>query len=168
MTKKAAHIEIGSDSSEGAAWLVAAHASYYAREWRFGDFFRDKVAADLADFRSALPQEDCALFFARADGALVGSIAIDGSYAKEHGAHLRWFMVGDEARGTGVGALLLDTALAFCRARGFSSVYLWTFAGLDAARRLYESRGFVLESEVDDETWGVRVREQKFRLGLQP
>lgn len=168
MMQKPAHIEIEGDSDEGAAWLVAAHESYYAREWRFGDFFRDKVAADLADLRAELPHEDCAIWFARSGGRIVGSIAIDGRHAATTGAHLRWFMAGDGARGTGVGAMLIDAALVFCRAREFASVYLWTFAGLDAARRMYEKRGFLLEEEIEDETWGVRVREQKFRLVLKP
>lgn len=162
MAKRAGNIGLGGDCADGAVWLVSAHASYYAREWGFGDFFRDKVAADLAAFRAALPHEACGLWFARLDGRIVGSIAIDGRAAAASGAHLRWFIVDDEARGTGAGAMLIDAALAFCRARRFGSVYLWTFAGLDAARRLYEKRGFVLEAEADDQTWGVRVREQRF------
>ena len=134
---------------------------------RVYQFFRDKVARDLAEFRHALPHVDCGLWFARRDDATVGSVAIDGR-ARENGAHLRWFIVDDRLRGGGVGAALIDSALAFCRQRAFDSVYLWTFAGLDAARRLYEARGFRLEQEVEAETWGRRVREQKFRLYLAP
>ena len=97
---------------------------------------------------------------------VVGAIAIDGRWASSSGAHLRWFVVDDSARGTGAGARLIDEALAFCQRRGFRSVYLWTFAGLDAARRLYERRGFRLVEEIDAETWGARVREQRFVLTL--
>lgn len=142
------------------------HARYYAREWGFGDFFRDKVAGDLAEFCDALPHEDCGLWFARRDGATVGSVAIDGR-ARENGAHLRWFIVDGNLRGGGVGTALIDRALGFCRSRAFGSVYLWTFAGLDAARRLYESRGFRVEEETEAQTWGRRMREQKFRLYLR-
>ncbi|MDE2364490.1 MAG: GNAT family N-acetyltransferase [Hyphomicrobiales bacterium] len=144
------------------------HAGYYRRAWGFGDFFKEKVARDLAEFREASPHCDCGLWFARrADGAIAGSIAIDGRRAADCGAHLRWFIVDDLSRGTGAGARLIDAALAFCRARGFASVYLWTFAGLDSARRLYESRGFRLAGEAEAETWGTRVREQKFVLTLR-
>ncbi len=142
------------------------HARYYAREWGFGDFFRDKVAGDLEEFRGALPHDDCGLWFARRDGRTVGSVAIDGR-ARESGAHLRWFIVDDNLRGGGVWTALIDRALGFCRSRAFGSVYLWTFAGLDAARRLYEARGFRVEEETEAQTWGRRVREQKFRLYLR-
>ena len=40
--------------------------------------------------------------------------------------------------------------------------YLTTFAGLDAARRLYEEIGFTLTSEHADTTWGVPLNEQRF------
>lgn len=161
-------LEISTDARDGTARLVEMHAAYYRRDWGFGDYFRDKVAADLGEFVGALPQADCGLWFARRDAATIGSIAIDGRAAPKCGAHLRWFILGDAARGTGAGARLIDTALDFCRARNFESVYLWTFAGLDAARSLYERRGFRLAEEVDAETWGVRVREQRFVLTLAP
>ena len=41
-------------------------------------------------------------------------------------------------------------------------VYLTTFAGLAAARRLYEEIGFTLTSEHADTTWGVPLNEQRF------
>lgn len=155
-------IEIIGDAADGPARLVEMHGSYYLREWGMGDFFRDKVAADLAGFRAALPHPDCAIWFARRNGRVVGSVAIDGRAARAMGAHLRWFIVDDGLRGGGVGARLLDAALAFCAERRFDSVYLWTFAGLDAARRLYESRGFRLVEECEARTWGARLVEQRF------
>ena len=155
-------VEIVADCADGPARLVEMHVRYYRREWSFGDYFRDKVAGDLAEFRSGLPDADCRLWFARRGARTVGSIAIDGRRAAAQGAHLRWFIVDDSIRGTGTGARLIDEALAFCAERGFPSVYLWTFAGLDAARRLYEARGFALVEETEAATWGASVREQRF------
>ena len=37
-----------------------------------------------------------------------------------------------------------------------------TFAGLDAARHLYEKFGFTLTTEREDSQWGEPVLEQKF------
>ena len=161
-------LDISTDTLDGPARLVEMHAAFYGRDWDFGDFFRDKIAADLQEFRNALPHQDCRLWFARRAGKTVGSIAIDGRAAAARGAHLRWFILDDGARGSGAGARLIDTALDFCRARRFPSVYLWTFAGLDAARTLYERRGFGLVEQSDARTWGVRVREQRFVLTLAP
>ena len=72
------------------------------------------------------------------DGRVEGSITIDGIHAEDAGAHLRWFIVSDALRGTGVGRQLMDAAIACCHDRSYTRVYLWTFEGLDAARHLYE------------------------------
>ncbi|MHA1570109.1 MAG: hypothetical protein ACTSXZ_11625 [Alphaproteobacteria bacterium] len=40
-------------------------------------------------------------------------------------------------------------------------------AGLDAARHLYESSGFTLVEEHDDDQWGKTVSERKFVLDLR-
>ena len=39
-----------------------------------------------------------------------------------------------------------------------------TFTGLDAARRMYEARGFRLVEETEAQSWGKSVREQRFVL----
>jgi hypothetical protein len=55
-------------------------------------------------------------------------------------------------------------ALQFCRQKKFPLVYLSTFAGLDAARRLYEKAGFRLRAEGEGDHWGKTVVEQAFEL----
>jgi len=50
----------------------------------------------------------------------------------------------------------------FCRQRGYHRVYLWSFAGLNAARHLYEGQGFRLAEEKEARSWGKPVTEQKF------
>jgi hypothetical protein len=52
--------------------------------------------------------------------------------------------------------------MAFCDDQGFASVQLWTFRGLDAARRLYESYGFQLKEEWPGAQWGKEMVEQRF------
>jgi GNAT superfamily N-acetyltransferase len=73
------------------------------------------------------------------DERIVGSIAIDGQDLST--AHLRWFILDDGCRGSGVGRQLLRAAVEFCDQHGFDAIQLWTFKGLDAARRLYERPG---------------------------
>ena len=57
---------------------------------------------------------------------------------------------------------LLQQALAFCDQQAFEATQLWTFSGLDAARRLYESSGFTLAEEWPGQQWGETVTEQRF------
>jgi ribosomal protein S18 acetylase RimI-like enzyme len=56
--------------------------------------------------------------------------------------------------------------MAFCRAKGFSKVYLGTFSGLDAARALYERAGFQLVREHESTTWGRPLVEQRLECAL--
>jgi GNAT superfamily N-acetyltransferase len=153
----------------GAIGRVAEmHGTYYARHWGFGLFFEAKVAAELADFLRR-PEGDCdGLWTVSRNGRVEASIAIDGSRAAETGAHLRWFIASDELRGGGAGGRLLATAVDFCRERGFPRVHLWTFAGLDAARHLYEKAGFRLREQRRGAMWGTEVDEQRFELDLAP
>jgi GNAT superfamily N-acetyltransferase len=71
-----------------------------------------------------------------------------------------------ENQGRGIGNKLLKEAVEFCRKKKYGRVYLWTFAGLDPARHLYEKFGFKLCEERKGEQWGRAVTEQRFELVL--
>ena len=92
----------------------------------------------------------------------VGSVVVDASGGGPHGAHLRWFIVSEDMQGKGLGADLLGRALSFCDGRGYQRIWLTTFAGLDAARSLYERHGFALAGEDEIDQWSGGVREQTF------
>jgi GNAT superfamily N-acetyltransferase len=143
------------------------HAQFYARAHGFGAVFESKVAAGLADFLPRLDHPCNAVWTALDGDRIVGTIAIDGQDLSNGEptpgiAHLRWFIVEDGRRGGGVGRRLLDEAVAFADRTGFAETRLWTFRGLDAARRLYEAAGFVLAAEWTGRQWGAEVTEQSF------
>lgn len=144
------------------ARVTEMHALYYARASGFGQRFESVVARGLADFCNRLERPRNGLWTARQDGKILGSIAIDGEDMGEGIAHLRWFIVDDGARGGGVGRGLIATALAFADERGFAETQLWTFAGLAAARHLYETHGFACVEEKPGTQWGCEVLEQRF------
>ena len=146
--------------------IVELHGSYYAASWGFGAFFEARMARELAEFVGRYDARRDGLWTASVAGRIEGSIAIDGSRAGETGAHLRWFIVSDVLRGQGIGSRLIDEALAFSRRCGHPRVTLWTFAGLDAARHLYERSGFRLVEERRGTQWGTEVVEQRFELDL--
>jgi GNAT superfamily N-acetyltransferase len=104
-----------------------------------------------------------------ASGASIWRIAwsapstIDGGETGDgSAAHLRWFIMAEDCQDRGLGRLLMTEAMAFCDDVGFARVWLWTFAGLDAARRLYQDFGFSLCRELSAEQWGKAVDEQMF------
>ena len=147
--------------------VVALQARYYSANWGFGAFFEAKLAREMAGFASRYDaRQDLILSALDGDGRTAGSISVDGSDPGAPGGllHLRWFILGEGARGRGIGRALIAESLSFARSLRRPGVYLWTFAGLDAARRLYDDAGFVLAEENTGETWGTRVTEQRFVL----
>ncbi len=146
--------------------MVELHGRYYARDWRFGPYFEAKVASELGELLARLDPKRDGFWTAAENDEIVGGIAIDGSESLE-AARLRFFIVDDAHRGAGLGGRLMRVALDFCREAGHKRVYLTTFAGLDAARKLYERHGFLLTEERPHRTWGVEVTEQRFDLHLK-
>jgi GNAT superfamily N-acetyltransferase len=145
---------------------VEMHARYYARTVGFGLFFENRLALGLADFVKRLDTPANQLWAAMNAGHIVGTIAIDGEDLGDDIAHLRWFIVDDGQRGSGIGRRLLAAAISFCDQQHFREIQLWTFKGLDAARRLYEEAGFTLDEERPGRQWGEEVVEQRFTRKL--
>lgn len=155
--------EIASGYRPGfVARTLEMHMQYYSRTVGFGAFFESTVGAALADLAGRLSHPLNETWSALSDGRIVGSVSIDGESLGDNRAHLRAFIIDDSLRGSGVGRKLLNRAVAFCDERGFRETHLWTFKGLDAARHLYESVGFVLAEEQQGEQWGQPMTEQLF------
>ncbi len=142
--------------------VIALHADYYAARWGFGRDFETKVAQELGAFLAGFREGADGFWVARAEGALAGSLSIHGRDAGKNGPRLRFFITDPAYQGRGVGAKLMDAAMALCDRAGFARVWLTTFEGLDSARRLYERHGFhLIETQLGDQ-WGREVREQTF------
>jgi GNAT superfamily N-acetyltransferase len=146
--------------------IAELHARYYHEHWGFGLYFESKVATELSEFLRRFDRARDGFWVASHEERIVGSVAIDGIHHDSQGAHLRWFIVAPENQGQGIGNILIKETIEFCRKVNFDRVYLWTFEGLDAARHLYEKRGFRLCEEHEGKQWGKRVTEQRFELIL--
>ncbi|MFP4168114.1 MAG: GNAT family N-acetyltransferase [Desulfonatronovibrionaceae bacterium] len=144
--------------------MAEMHINYYHPNWGFGSYFEAKVAGDLAEFIQRYDPVRDGLWSIVHRGRIEGAIAIDGIDAPSEGAHLRWFIVSRNLRGKGLGGRLLKRAVDFCMHCGYRQIYLWTFAGLDPARHLYEKAGFTLVKERTGRQWGTEVEEQRFEL----
>lgn len=144
------------------ARCVEMHARYYSRVVGFGCSFEALVASGLAEFSGRLDRPCNELWLAIRDEQVIGTVAIDGEDMGTGVAHLRWFIVDDDARGCGAGRKLLSAAIEFCERLGFDEIHLWTFQGLDTARHLYEAQGFSLAEERPGRQWGMEVLEQRF------
>ena len=147
--------------------VIALHGDYYHRHWGFDKSFETQVGTELCAFMTRFDERFDFFEAALLEGSFAGAIVIDGQGSADQGARLRWFIVDEGAQGQGVGRLLIERALAFCGRAGHERVFLWTFEGLDPARRLYERAGFLLTEEDRVDQWGVRgLLEQRFEVSL--
>jgi GNAT superfamily N-acetyltransferase len=163
-----ADVKVAKGYIPGSIGRVAElHGIYYHKHWGFGLSFEAKVAAELIEFLGRYDERHDGFWTAAVDGRVEGSITIDGLHAEGEGAHLRWFIVSDGFRRSGIGHGLIDVAIDFSRKRGYKQVYLWTFEGLNAARHLYENTGFKLIEQHRGSQWGTEVNEQRFLLQLK-
>lgn len=159
----AAGIQVSAGFQPGSIGRIAEmHGTYYAREWGFPPIFEAKIAAGLADFVPRLGRPGNQMWFATQAGQIKGSVTVDGEDLGEGKAHLRWVILEKELHGTGTGRRLVTEAVKFCDDNGFSETHLWTFRGLNAARKLYEAVGFELAEEWDGTQWGFDLPEQRF------
>lgn len=142
--------------------VTEMHATFYARHAGFGRFFESQVASGLSEFVNRLDHPANGLWAAVSGERIVGAIVIDGQDLGPGIAHLRWFIVDDTIRGGGAGRQLISAAMSFCDRQAFKEIHLWTFQGLDAARKLYERNGFTLAEQRPGDQWGTTVLEQRF------
>ena len=115
--------------------IVGLHARYYSKNWGFGLKFEAKVASELAEFLQRMDNSIDLFLTAYQNGNAIASISVDVSNGGPKGAHIRWFIVSGETRGSGLGKKLLQKAMDFCRDQNIENIWLTTFAGLDAAPR---------------------------------
>lgn len=153
MAAQAPRVERVTDYLPGAIGRITQlHGTYYAQHWQLGLRFEAAVASGLSEFTLRHDPARDGLWVARANSAIVGSIAIDGSgEGPAHGARLRWLVLEPAHHGQGLGGKLMAAAMTFCREVDHKRVQLWTFEGLDAARALYERHGFRLAEEVPND-----------------
>ena len=70
---------------------------------------------------------------------------------------LRWVLVDASARGIGLGKDLVNRALDYGRDSACTRIFLETTDSLPESQRLYESLGFEVTANVQEELWdGVR------------
>jgi GNAT superfamily N-acetyltransferase len=144
--------------------VVAGQARLYAREYGWNAEFEALVAEIVAKFLREFDPERERCWIADRDGEIAGSIFLvresDGV------AKLRLFYLEPWARGSGLAGRMLGECLGFARTAGYRRVVLWTNGGLDAARRLYEKAGFVLERTEAHRSFGKDLEGQYWSLDL--
>jgi len=142
--------------------VTRLHAVYYYQHWGFGLTFETQIAEGMVAFMGRYDDDRDGIWTVSRDDQIQACIVIDGINADTDGARLCWFIIGSGLRGQGIGRKLMQSAMDFCDDKGYKKVTLGTFSGLDTARHLYESFGFVLKNEAETDQWGPTVLGQDF------
>jgi DNA-binding MarR family transcriptional regulator/N-acetylglutamate synthase-like GNAT family acetyltransferase len=145
-------------------WIADRHGALYGAEYglnyKMEAYVAEVVAKFLREFDPAL--EHC--WIAEQDGTRIGSVFI----VKESDtvARLRMLIVEPKARGLGVGRRLVEECIRFSREAGYGEIVLWTHSILTAARRIYDSVGFVIEETETHDEFGPELVGETWRLRL--
>ena len=154
------------DLKPGDLGLVTARqAILYAEEYGWDGDYEALVARILADFHQSFDPARDAAWIAEIDGRMVGSIFLVHGDAPEVGK-LRLLYVEPDARGAGVGKMLVAACVDHARQVGYERLDLWTNSVLSAARSIYERAGFVLVDEAPHHSFGKDLVGQTWSLAL--
>lgn len=147
-------------------WVIQRHGEIYAAEYGWDETFEALVARIAADFIDHFDPVRERCWIAERGPERIGCVFLVKNREHADTAQLRLLLVDPAARGTGLGKHLVRECTAFARAAQYRRILLWTNNELHAARRIYESEGYVLIKEDPHVSWGRPHIGQTWQLTL--
>lgn len=112
----------------------------------FGFEYDPRLDSDLEDINKHYIEQGGMFYVLKVDNRIIGTVAVE---AKDKYAELKRLYVAKEYQGKKCGSFLLDSAIQFCKASGFSKLELDSNVKFQKAHLLYRRRGFRLIKEVE-------------------
>jgi GNAT superfamily N-acetyltransferase/DNA-binding MarR family transcriptional regulator len=128
--------------------LIHRQGLLYNQQYGWNGDFEALIARIYNEYYFAPGSPPKALWVAEQNGRIAGSIFAMPTDNMPGSAQLRMLYVEPEARGQGIGRMLVDHCVSFARDAGYERMRLWTHSIQVEARRLYAGAGFsIVESE---------------------
>ncbi|MBR9764368.1 MAG: GNAT family N-acetyltransferase [Rhodobacteraceae bacterium] len=144
-------------------WIVEAQTRLYVTELGWSGGMEATLLQVAQEFAARDDAGQAGWVAEGPEGRLGAVLAMRGP---GEAAQLRLLHVEKAARGQGVGGLLVDEVLQFCRAAGYPSIMLETKDVLAPAHALYRSRGFALTEQRPQSAYGRQMHEQIWSRAL--
>lgn len=145
-------------------WIVHRQAVLYAQEYQWNGEFEAMIAEICGKFILQFQADKECCWIAERAGTILGSAFV--VHQSDDIAKLRMVYVEPAARGTGLGRRLVEECIEFARAKGYRTLTLWTNGNLTAARKLYESLGFILIKAEEHQSFGHDLIGENWDLAL--
>lgn len=145
-------------------WIIQVHGHYYAETNGWYGEFECIVAKIVVDYLSTGSCDRQACFIAELNGQRVGCIMLTENSQSE--GKLRVMFVSADARGKGIGTLLIKTVLNKAETIGYKTLCLWTTNNQIAARELYRKIGFTRVSAEPNTTFAKGLNDEQWRMKI--
>lgn len=162
--RQAAPVTLRPHAVGDVGWVIERQSRMYAEEYGWNGEYEALVCEIGADFiRDFKPGKDFC-WIAERGGMRLGAVFLIGR--ADGNGQLRLLHVERDARGHGVGSLLVKECVETARRVGYPKLVLWTNDVLVDARRLYERAGFTLAEEERHHSFGKDLVGQNWELVL--
>jgi len=147
-------------------WLIHRQGLLYNQQFGWTIAFEALIAKIYHEYEAAPATPPKALWVAERGGEVVGSVFVVPSDGRPGTAQLRMLYVEPEARGMGLGRMLVDQVVTFSRANGYQRIRLWTQSTLESARKIYTAAGFEKVDEEPHHSFGKDLVGEHWELDL--
>ncbi len=145
-------------------YITYLHGYLYKKEYNYGITFETYVAKGLVEFYNNFDPKKDKAWICEHNGKIIGFLLL--MHRENNSAQLRYFLLGPEYRGIGLGKKLMQLYMDFFNSCKYDSSYLWTTHELYAAASIYKRHGFILTEEKESTAFGKPLKEQRYDLQL--
>jgi DNA-binding MarR family transcriptional regulator/GNAT superfamily N-acetyltransferase len=147
-------------------WLTYRNGVLYNQQFGWDGGFEALVAGIYEEFYNLPEAPPKNLWIAERNGKILGSVFVIPKDGSSETAKLRMLYVEPEARGLGIGTLLVKQVVSFTREKGYKRIWLWTQENLASARKIYAAQGFEMIGSEPHASFGKELISEYWQLEL--